>query len=217
MSATCIIIVGAGGHARVLADALLAGGMNVLGYVDSDPRLAGSTLLGLPMLGDDAWLANQDRRARWLVNGIGGVGAEAGVSKRQSVQLLWEAAGWQFAGVQHPSAVVSRFATVESDAQLLAGCVVQCQAQIGKAAIINTRAVVEHDAQVGAFSHIAPGAVICGDVRIGEGCHIGAAAVVRQGLAIEAGVRVGAGAAVVRAYPAGVLAGVPARPLEARR
>ncbi len=210
-----IIVIGAGGHARVVADALMAAGAQVLGFTDADPALHGRQVLGLPVLGGDEVLASQRPSEVLLANGIGGAGrvADAGrVSLRRRIQQQLMDQGWRFAGVRHPSAVVSRFAQVHEDAQLLPGCVVHTGASIGQGAIVNTVAVVEHDAQVGAWCHVAPRALLCGEVLVGEGCHVGAGAVVRQGLALGPGTVVGAGAVVVRSSEGGVvLLGVPAR------
>lgn len=212
-----IIVIGAGGHARVVADALLAAGARLLGFTDADPALHGTQVLGLPVLGGDEVLASQQRADIRLANGIGGAGnaADAGagrVSLRRRVQQRLMGEGWRFAGVRHPSAVTSCFAQVHDDAQLLAGCIVQTGAQIGEGAIVNTAAVVEHDACVGPWCHVAPRALVCGEVAIGEGSHIGAGAVVRQGLTLGVGTVVGAGAVVVRSFDGGVvLTGVPAR------
>lgn len=202
-----LVIVGAGGHGRVLAEALQAQGRTVLGF--ADPTATG-VVLGLPVLGDDAAL---DPAGGYdLVNGVGGTGAAAGAGVRRRVQESLQAAGFRFAGVRHPSALVSPSAEVAVDAQLLAGCIVQTQATIGAGAIVNTRAVVEHGVRLGAFAHCATGAILCGDVEIGADAHIGAGAVVRQGVRLEDGVVVGAGAVVIDAGAGdGPLLGVPAR------
>lgn len=210
-----IVVIGAGGHGRVVADALMAAGAQVLGFTDADPALHGQHVLGLPVLGGDEVLSGRLPTQLLLANGIGGVGraADAGrESLRRRIQQHLMARGWRFAGVRHPSAVVSRFAQVHEDAQLLPGSVVHTGARIGQGAIVNTAAVVEHDAQVGAWCHVAPRALLCGEVLVGEGSHVGAGAIVRQGLALGPGTIVGAGAVVVRSFDGGVvLAGLPAR------
>ncbi len=215
-SALPVIVVGAGGHAVVVADALLAAGRTVLGFVDAEASLAGATRLGLPVLGGDDVLEAHGRDRVELANGIGGVGGrDAGLRAR--VQARLEAAGWQFTGVRHPAAVVSAHAQVAAGAQLMAGSVVQAGARVGRGAIVNTRAVVEHDVQVGDFAHVAPGAVLCGNVTLGSGAHVGAGATVRQGVTLGGGVVVGIGAAVVADHAAGVLVGVPARDRTTKR
>lgn len=212
-----IIVIGAGGHAVVVADALLAAGRKVLGFVDVDPRRLGTRPLGLPVIGDDLALQAHDCAEVALANGVGGVGRHADAGLRARVQTRLEGDGWSFVTVIHPSAVVSAHALVGPGSQLLAGSVVQPGAAIGRGAIINTRAVVEHDTRVGEFAHIAPGAVLCGNVVIGAGTHVGAGATVRQGVVLGDGVVVGVGAAVVDDFAHGVLVGVPARDRDAGR
>lgn len=222
MSTKAVIVVGAGGHGYVVADALLAAGVQVLGFIDEDTTRHGDQLLGLPILGGDRTLERHAPGDVRLANGIGGIGGigavgasraagEAGL--RERVQLRLEGHGWAFAGVRHPSAIVAPSAQVDGSAQLLAGSVVQPGARIGRGAIVNTRSVVEHDSVVGAFAHVAPGAVLCGGVVLGDGVHVGAGAVVRQGVRIAAGAVIGVGAAVVCDCGGGTWVGVPARPV----
>lgn len=220
MSQPPVIVVGAGGHAAVVADALLAAGRHVLGFLDREPALMGRQLLGLPILGDDDALAAHRPQELELANGLGSDGTPAAVfggTRRRRVQERLQAAGWRFTGVRHPSAVVASSARVAVDAQVLAGAVVQPLATVGAGAIVNTRAVVEHHASVGAFAHVASGAILCGQVAVGDECHVGAGAVVRQGLALAGRVVVGAGAVVVAAVSEGAVVGAPARPLAAHR
>lgn len=209
-----IIIIGAGGHAGVVADALLAAGERVLGFTDADASRHGRMLCGLPVLGDDRALASHAPRTLALANGIGGAGGCRAGSVRRDLQLRLCAIGWQFVGVRHPSAIVSPFARIGPGAQLLAASVVQAGADIGPGCIVNTAAVVEHDVSLGAWVHVAPRALVCGDATIGACSHVGAGAVVRQGLRLGEGTLVGAGAVVVRDFADGcVLVGVPARPV----
>ncbi len=211
-----VIVVGAGGHAVVVADALMAAGRCVLGFVDNDSALHAKQLLGLPVLGDDSVLRAHSATEIELANGLGGGGNLASVqagTHRRSVQQRLQSEGWLFTGARHPQAVISVHAEVHPHAQVLAGAVVQALAHVGAGAIVNTRAVVEHHARVADYAHIAPGAVLCGLVSVGEESHIGANAVVRQGLTIGPRCVVGAGAAVARNVTNGAVAGVPARAL----
>jgi sugar O-acyltransferase (sialic acid O-acetyltransferase NeuD family) len=210
-----IIVIGAGGHAAVVADALLAAGETVLGFTDADPRRHGEFLCGLPVLGDDqVVLALHAKETTHLANGIGGV---CGTALRQRVQQRLQAVGWQFTGVRHPSAVVSPYARIGDGVQLLAASVVQAGAELGGGCIVNTAAVVEHDCRLGEQVHVAPRALLCGDVVLGARCHIGAGAVVRQGLRLGEDTVVGAGAVVLKDFVgAGTLVGVPAHPRDDR-
>lgn len=207
--AAAIIILGAGGHAAVVADSLLAEGQQVLGFLDADPARHGGQLCGLPILGDDDMLARQDRATIRLANGIGGTRGEG---LRAHVQARLQAAGWQFVGTRHPSAVVSRFAQIAPCAQIMAASVVQPGAVVAAGCIVNTGAVLEHDVALGAFVHVAGHATLCGAVKVGAGSHIGAGAVLRQGVSLGAGTVVGAGAVVTRDHAgAATLVGIPAR------
>lgn len=212
-----VIVIGAGGHARVVADALLCVGAGVLGFTDPDPSRWGLPHFGLPVLGGDDVLAGHDPATVRLANGLGMVDARGSLLRRR-VQEALTARGWRFVAVRHPSGVISPRATLADDVQVLAGAVIQPGASLETGAIVNSRAVVEHDVHVGAWTHVAPGAVICGDARLGEHTHVGAGATVRQGLRIGDRCLIGLGAAVVCDLPPStVAAGVPARPFELKQ
>ena len=211
-----LIIVGAGGHAAVVADAWLSAGATLLGFTDVNQALHGDTVCGYPVLGDDTVLDAYEPLTVWLANGIGTRGVPEDRLRRSSEQRM-RAAGWEFATVRHPAAIVSRFATVAAGSQLFANSVVQVGAAIGRGAIVNTGAIVEHDTKIGEWTHLAPGAVVCGGVTIGDRSFVGAGAVVRQGLRLGDDTVVAAGAVVVEDFPAGgKLVGVPARLVAAR-
>lgn len=207
-----VIVIGSGGHAAVVADALLAAGVKVIGFTDPDVARYGQLLCGLPVLGSDAVLEMHVQSAVTLANGIGGAGRPSTHGVRSAVQRRLEAQGWRFVTVQHPSAVVSPFARIADGAQLLATSVIQTGADIGAGCIVNTAAVVEHDTRLEEFVHVACGAVLCGSVVVGAGSHIGAGSTVREGVTLGAATIVGAGAVVLKNFPSGsVLLGVPAR------
>lgn len=197
-----LVIFGAGGHGRVVADAARAGGAwERIVATDRDPgRCQGELLPGIACLPPDQALAT---------------GAAVHVAIGAAAGRADEAAALDanpLATVIHPQASVSR------DAQLGAGCFVAAQAvvapgaRLGSCVIINHGAVVDHDAQVGDHSHIAPQAALGGGVRVGRRVLVGAGALVLAGLRICDGAVIGAGA-VVRApiLEPGTYAGVPAR------
>jgi sugar O-acyltransferase (sialic acid O-acetyltransferase NeuD family) len=208
-----VIIIGAGGHAAVVADALLVCGIEVIGFTDLDPRRHGVRHCGLPVLGDDEGVLSGYRQENILLaNGIGGVGS---TELRRKAQMALQQSGWRFARVRHPSAIVSPRAEISDSAQLLAGSIVQVGAQIGPGSIVNTGAVIEHDCAIGGFVHAAPRSLLCGDVKVGSGSHIGAGAVVKQGVHLGPNTLIGAGAVVVRDFAGnGMLVGTPARVVE---
>ena len=206
-----MLIIGAGGHAKVLADALLASGRQVIGFLESSAkdRHRAEVLPGVFVLGTDDVLRSYAPAEVELVNGLGGIDCGG---LRCRVQANLEADGWSFCGVCHPAAQVSSFAFLSAGVQLLAGCVVQAGARLGAGSIINTAAVVEHDCTLEEYVHVAPRAVICGNTYVGCNSHIGAGAIVRQGLTLGANTLVGLGAVVVKDFEGrGTLIGVPAR------
>lgn len=215
MSATPVIVIGAGGHAWVVADALLAQGRRVIALVGGEVTPGEQRVAGLPVLGgDDELMRLHPPGSVTLANGIGGAGTAASVARgslRRRVQERLMACGYRFESVIHPAATVSPLASLDEGAQVMARAVIQPGAHLGEGCIVNTGAIVEHHGQVGRWAHVAPGAVLCGSVSVGDEAHVGAGAVVRQGVRIGTRVVVGAGAAVVADLDAGLAVGVPAR------
>lgn len=209
-----VLVIGSGGHARVCADALLAAGRTVSAFLDNDPQRIGANLLGLPILDEAKSLGGSGRDQIELVLGVGGAGDAAAFISRAQMAARLSNDGWALAGVRHPAAVISPFASIAEDAQVMARAVIQPLANIGSGCIVNTAAVVEHDSIVGEGCHISVGAVLCGAVEIGRQVHVGAGSVIRQGLRIGDNVIIGAGAIVVCDHHyAAVLVGNPAREL----
>jgi UDP-perosamine 4-acetyltransferase len=194
-----VIILGAGGHARVLIDALQLAACQILGLVDPASAAGSEGPWGLPVLGGEEALSRFSPAEVRLVNGIGSVGT---LALRDAVYRRGKAAGFTFARVVHPSAVVSGAAEIGEGTQVMAGAVIQCGARIGANSIINTRASVDHDCRLGETVHIAPGATLSGAVHIGDRCHIGTGAVVIQGITIGPDSLVAAGAVAYRDIPA---------------
>lgn len=205
---TCqpLLILGAGGHAKVLAETALAAGITAeLAFLDDRPL---NTLLGWPVLGPLALARNPELHRQW---------PQAAVAIGHALtRLRWlqelEQLGYGLPAIVHPSAVVSPSAAIGPGSLLLAGAVLQSQAQLGRGVILNTACSVDHDCQLADGVHICPGVHLAGEVTVGPRSWIGIGASVIQQLQIGADVTVGAGAAVVGDLPNGVTAvGVPAR------
>ncbi len=206
-----VVVIGAGGHARVIIDALQRDGRTVTGAVDRDKATWHTMIAGVPVLGGDDWIDVEDRLALELVIGIGFLGLH---STRRDVFDKFKALGFRFSPVIDPSATITGAVEIGEGAQVLAGCVVQPSTRIGRNTILNTRALADHDCDIGAHAHIAPGAVLCGNVHVGDETLIGAGATVLQSVSVGRNCVVAAGAAVTQNVPDGSrVAGVPAKPL----
>ena len=201
-----LALVGGGGHCRSCIDVVRSAGLPVGGIVDP---AAETQILGLPRLGDDAWLDTPDARAfRYLVT-VGQI--DAPVVRRRLFDRLREKK-LECATVIAASAIVSKEAALGAGTIVMHRVVVNAGAMIGENCIVNTGAIVEHDAQIGDHCHVSTGAIVNGGASIGEGCMIGSGAIVLQGIAIAAGAVVGAGAVVTRDIgTAGTWTGIPAR------
>ncbi len=168
-----LLLVGAGGHARTVVDALTDNGHEVLAYT----ALAPSPWLEAPYLSDD------DARPEdfeGFVMGVGGV-MGAGLATRLKLFRAYEARGFEAVTVIHSTAYVAPGAAVADGATILARAAVNPGAVIGAAAILNTGAIVEHDVRIGAGAHIAPGAIVLGAAQVGDSAMIGAGAVILPG------------------------------------
>ena len=203
-----VIIVGGGGHAKVVLDILLQRHYRIAGIADPQQPLT-LPLSEYPWLGDDASVLQYPPDHVVLVNAVGSV---RNSHKRQTLYERYHNLGYRFLSLQHNSSVVSPLSVQHGQGlQVLAGAVVNACISLGENIIINTGAVIEHDCYIGDHTHVAPGAVVCGGCRIGRGVHIGAGAVVNQGLLIGDGAVVASGAAVIKDVQSHTLvAGVPA-------
>ncbi|MCE9556550.1 MAG: NeuD/PglB/VioB family sugar acetyltransferase [Planctomycetes bacterium] len=196
-----VVVLGAGGHAKVVIATLQAAGQTVLAAYDDDPRQWGKSLLGVPIRGSLALAKSEGAR-----NAIIGIGDNE-IRRRISVRFdcNWVAA-------IHPSAVVHSTVELGPGSLVCAGVVIQPDAQIGEHAIVNTSATVDHDCVLEPYTSIGPGAHLAGNVSVGHGTAIGIGACVIPGVAIGEETIVGAGTVVIADLPANVVAvGSPAR------
>lgn len=204
-----VIILGAGGHAKVLIEALLASSAVIAGIADPDPALVGTTILTVPVLGGDYVVDEFPPSEIQLVNGLGSVGIPA---RRQKLFVTFCNKGYSFARVVHPSAVIASDVELGEGSQIMAGAVIQPGCRIGINSIINTRASVDHDCIIGDHVHVAPGVTLSGGVSIGACSHIGTGATVIQGISIGTESIIGAGSVVLKEVrPFVTVVGVPAR------
>ncbi|MHB1218304.1 MAG: PglD-related sugar-binding protein [Alphaproteobacteria bacterium] len=182
LTAMACLLIGAGGHAKAVAEAAEASLGHVVAYIDLRPA---------------DWLkaahlsADTDVKTNGIpvVIGVGGVTA-AQLKARLALLNSYLGRGHPAPAIVHPRAHVSPSARLEAGAIVLAGAVVQPGAVIGRGAIVNTRAIVEHDSTIGEGSHVAPGSVILGGCRVGRCVMIGAGAVVLSSTVVADGMLV---------------------------
>lgn len=191
-----LVMLGAGGHAKVLLALARAAGLNVLGVCD--PELAqqgGGQWRGIPVLGGDEALEALDPTIIGLINGLGQL---VGSSGRRKIFERLKAKDFRFPMLVHPAAWVDDSAVLGEGVQVMAGSVIQADAAVGPNSIINTGACLDHDCCLGAHVHVAPGATLCGSVRVYDRAFIASGATVIQGLTIGEDAVVGAGVVLTR-------------------
>jgi sugar O-acyltransferase (sialic acid O-acetyltransferase NeuD family) len=203
-----IFLFGAGGHAKVVFEALHTSAEDCarLNVVDDNPDLVGKEFFGIPVQSGDV-CGRLDCFIFHVAIGDNHV--------RRVVFERLRGGGGTPLTVVHQYAQVSTYSRVAEGCFLAAGCIVAPASTIGCGTVVNHAAVLDHDCQVGAYSHIAPNATLGGYVRVGEGVLVGAAAVVLPGVTVGDGCTIGAGAVVITDVPAGTtVVGVPGRLLQ---
>ncbi len=205
-----LIILGAGGHAKVLLSLAQAAGHTVRGICD--PGLAAKAVVewrGIPVLGGDDVLDEINPENVSLVNGIGQL---VGNDGRRHLFDRLRMKGFSFPQLVHPTAWVASTAQLREGAQIMAGVIIQPDCYIGENSIINTRASIDHDCRIGAHVHVAPGATLCGGVVVENYGFVGSGATVIQGMRIGVRAVVGAGVTLVRDLADGCMVlGAPVR------
>ena len=197
------VVLGAGGHAKVVVATLQACGFEVAAVFDDDPSRSGDSVLGVRVEGPTD-------RAREVEGALAviavGHNEARGALARRHPSLRWLTAA-------HPRAFVHPSVSIGPGTVVCAGAIIQPDTRIGAHVIVNTGARIDHDCVVEDLAHVAPGASIAGGVSIGEGTLVGIGSCVIPGVSIGPWTTVGAGAAVVGDTPGGrTLIGVPARP-----
>jgi len=188
------IILGSGGHAKVILEVANLLGYNVLGLVSLDTEV-GQIVHSKEILGDDSILERYDPHKIKLINGIGAI------PKRN---IRWDAAyrmrkqGHSFATLIHPNAVISDDVEICEGVQVMAGAIIQPGVKIGQDSIINTGVIVDHDCKIGENCNLSPGVVCSGNVIIESGVYVGAGSTIIQNLSIGKNTIISSGSSIYR-------------------
>lgn len=202
-----LIIIGASGHGKVVADvAMHMKKYSSIAFLDDDESLKES--LGIPVLGKTINAIDYMRTADLFV-------AIGNAEKRKKIQDNLEKQGVLFTVLIHPNAIIGTNVHISAGTVIMAGGIVNSDARIGRGCIINTNSSVDHDCSLADFVHVSIGAHIAGGVTIGESTWIGAGATVSNNVKICSSCMIGAGAVVIHDIgEKGTYVGVPVRKKE---
>ena len=201
-----LLLIGASGHGKVVADIALLNGYEIMGFLDDNPDI--KEIMGYPVLGKIADAEKYIGQTDFCIS-IG----KAPIRKRLMSELSKK--GASFPKLIHPNAVVGMKVEIGEGTVVMAGAVINPEAHIGQGCIINTCASVDHDCKIHDYVHISVGARVAGIVEIEEGTWVGAGAVIKQVIRICENCTIGAGAVVVKDIEkSGVYVGIPAKELK---
>lgn len=196
-----VMIIGASGHGKVIADIIHQSGDQVMGFLDDDPTK--KEIHQIPVLGkiEDTQKYKDDF---CFIIGIGDNQIRKEIAESNPALNYYTAI--------HPTAVIGEGVRIGNGTAVMAGVVINVDADIGEHCIINTSAVIEHECVIGDYTHISPQACLCGNVHVGEECHIGAGVTVINNLSICLKCTIGIGAVVVsNIEKQGIYIGNPAK------
>jgi acetyltransferase EpsM len=186
------VLIGAGGHAKVILDILRDSHSQILGILDDNSNL--QSLDGIPVLGnisDIPKILTNNTEVKFIISIGSNTVREKIVSKLQVYNL-------HYGSAIHPSAIIGSNVKIGEGTVVMANTVVNHSANIGSHAILNTASTIDHDCNIGNYVHVSPGANLAGNVKVGEGTHIGIGASLIQGIEIGKYSVVGAGSVVIK-------------------
>lgn len=190
------IIIGAGGHASVLIDALKYFKVNLIGYVALEK--SETSFIEHSYLGDDNFVLNYRPEEVVLINGIGSL---PDYNIRWNISKKFRDLKYEFSQVIHPSVILSQNTQIDSGVQIMANSVIQTGVKLGHDTIINTSCSIDHDCNIYKNCHIGPGTICSGGVKIKENVHVGTGSTIIQNINIGAGSIIAAGSIIHKDIP----------------
>jgi len=206
-----VVIIGAGGHGRVVLDILrAANACNPVGFLDANPSLHGCQIDDLEVLGDFSIL--ETLKFKGVTGAIVAIGDNA--VRRKYAEIIYSL-NLDLINAIHPSANIAGNAIIGENVVIAAGVLVCAHCKIGNSVILNTGCIIDHESIVANSAHICPGAKLAGRVIIDSGAFVGIGATIIQNVRIGTDSIVGAGAVVINDIPPCVtVVGVPAKILK---
>ncbi|MDX1811591.1 MAG: acetyltransferase [Gammaproteobacteria bacterium] len=203
-----VIILGAGGHAKVIIDILLVQQCQIIGITEAGYQRH-SQVLGIDIIGGDEAVAKYQPQDVLLVNAVGMLPYS---DRRLQLYKKFKQQSYHFKSAIHSASVIANETQLAEGIQVMAGAIINPGVVIAENCIVNTGAIIDHDCNIGSGVHIAPGATIGGGVVVGDNTFIGMGAVILNGIKVASNSVVGAGAVVTADVPENVtVAGVPAK------
>lgn len=175
-----IILIGAGGHAKVCIDVIESEKkFKIIGLIDNKKK---GKFLNYDILGNDKILKKILKKIKYAFISIGHLKYP---ELRRSKFLQLKSLGFTFPVIKSPFSVVSKRSSIGEGTIIMHNSVVNPDTKIGLNCIINTMSLIEHDVKIGDFSHISTNSTVNGNVKIGKNCFVGSAAVIREGVSIK--------------------------------
>ncbi len=188
-----IVLIGSGGHASVLLDILKGQGQNIRYIVSPNVDCKRRVFEGIDVFNNDDDVFKLNKNEVILINGIGSM---PGNTLREMIYHKFTNMGYQFGRVISDQALISTYATLSDDTQVIGSSIIHSGTAIGKNTIINTSSVIDHDCSIGDHNHIAPSATLSGGVKTRSNVHVGTGANIIQNISIGMDVVIGAGVTI---------------------
>ena len=200
-----VIIIGAGGNAKVIADIVIKNNDQLIGFLDDNIEI-GTNIIGnyknLGRIKESIEFQKQYVDVQFIIS-IGDNEIREKIAKEYSLK---------YCTAIHPTATIGLDVKIEEGTVVMAHACINSNAFIGKHCIINTGSIIEHDNEIEDFVHVSPNATLGGTVKIGKRTHIGIGATIKNNVTICSNVKIGAGAVVVKDIKEeGTYIGIPAK------